>query len=271
MMVVAADDDVGPSALQTALARQQSQMQHAAHASTADELRAQLQAQQEAMAAMQSQMKQMAALLTAKQQQEQEQAASLLAGAAPTKKGFARVTQRVMAAMLRDNQSASADCNGQGQFDAFLSHNWGLDTAGRNNHKRVGALNGALRAAGVSTWFDGAAMEGDIAQCMAAGIDASSVFVIFITKEYIRKCAERGTEDNCHAEFAYAVQRKGVGRIVAVVAEPELLDTRLWRGPVGLRLNGLLYIDMSKDGGEEAAGLELAAAVRDAAARPSAL
>ena len=35
---------------------------------------------------------------------------------------------------------------------------------------------------------------------MASGIDASACFVVFITREYIRKCAERGAEDNCHAE-----------------------------------------------------------------------
>ena len=50
--------------------------------------------------------------------------------------------------------------------------------------------------------------------------DASSVFVVFITSEYIRKCAYCGAEDNCHAEFSYAVQRKGVQKVVAVVMEP---------------------------------------------------
>ena len=62
MLVVAADDDVEPLELQRALARQESQMQHAAHASTADELRSQLQHQQEAMAA---------ALLAKLQEQDQ--------------------------------------------------------------------------------------------------------------------------------------------------------------------------------------------------------
>jgi hypothetical protein len=68
--------------------------------------------------------------------------------------------------------------------------------------------------------------------------DASSVFVVFITNEYIRKCAECGAEDNCHAEFSYAVQRKGVQKVVAVVMEPELKNTTKWQGPIGLRLNG---------------------------------
>jgi len=123
----------------------------------------------------------------------------------------------------------------------------GVDTRGRNNHERVGAMNSALRSLGVSTWFDSSAMNGDIAQCMATGIDSSSVFVVFITGEYIRKCAECGADDNCHAEFSYAVQRKGVQKVVAVVMEPELKDTAKWQGPIGLRLNGLLYVDFTED------------------------
>jgi hypothetical protein len=78
----------------------------------------------------------------------------------------------------------------------------------------------------------------ELSTCWLGGADASSVFVVFITAEYIRKCAERGAEDNCHAEFSYAVQRKGVQKVVSVVMEPELLNTATWRGPVGLRLNG---------------------------------
>jgi|EP01044_Picomonas_judraskeda_P006852 hypothetical protein len=76
-----------------------------------------------------------------------------------------------------------------------------------------------------------------VSLCMCE-TDASSVFVVFITSEYIRKCADCGAEDNCHAEFSYAVQRKGVQKVVAVVMEPGLKDTTKWRGPIGLRLNG---------------------------------
>ena len=38
--------------------------------------------------------------------------------------------------------------------DVFLSHNWGLDELGRNNHERVSKLNTALKHCNILTWFD---------------------------------------------------------------------------------------------------------------------
>ena len=39
--------------------------------------------------------------------------------------------------------------------DIFLSHNWGVDVLGRNNHVRVAKINSALKSFGFLTWFDG--------------------------------------------------------------------------------------------------------------------
>ena len=38
--------------------------------------------------------------------------------------------------------------------DVFLSHNWGPDESGRDNHERVSKLNEALKSKGIKTWFD---------------------------------------------------------------------------------------------------------------------
>jgi len=38
--------------------------------------------------------------------------------------------------------------------DVFLSHDWGLDELGRNNHERVSKLNTALKNCNILTWFD---------------------------------------------------------------------------------------------------------------------
>ena len=38
--------------------------------------------------------------------------------------------------------------------DVFLSHDWGPDESGRNNHERVSKLNEALKCEGIKTWFD---------------------------------------------------------------------------------------------------------------------
>jgi hypothetical protein len=85
-------------------------------------------------------------------------------------------------------------------YDVFLSHDWGTDVQGRNNHERVSKVNAALSAAGLVTWFDEERMRGDVVQQMTDGIDRSSVVLVFVTSNYIRKVAgegPQGANDNC--------------------------------------------------------------------------
>jgi len=84
-------------------------------------------------------------------------------------------------------------------FDAFLTHDWGTDELGRSNHARVGRVAEALRAAGLSIWFDADEMRGDINQQMADGIDHSACCVVFVTERYVLKASgkgEAGADDN---------------------------------------------------------------------------
>ena len=132
----------------------------------------------------------------------------------------------------------------------FLSHDWGTDGLGRSNHERVGQINAALQARGLRTWFDSERMRGDINAAMTQGIDNSYVVVCCVTEAYMKKAAgegPHGADDNCAAEFAYALNRKGVARIVAAVMEPRCRDTSMWHGVVGLRLGSRLYVDLSHD------------------------
>ena len=143
-------------------------------------------------------------------------------------------------------------------FDVFLTHDWGTDEHGRNNHERVALVNAALKRAGLVTWFDEERMQGDIVSQMTDGIDRSSVVLVFVTRNYICKVAgegPNGANDNCKAEFDYACNRKGVERMVAVVMEAGCADTREWRGAVGMRLGGHLYHDLSADAAQLAPGL----------------
>ena len=48
------------------------------------------------------------------------------------------------------------------KYDAFLSHNWGLDMEEHDNHKRVARLNRKLKKRGIRTWFDADRMQGHI-------------------------------------------------------------------------------------------------------------
>eukprot|EP00966_Prymnesium_polylepis_P054250 1254396-Prymnesium_polylepis.2 len=91
-------------------------------------------------------------------------------------------------------------------------------------------------------------MQGDVNSKMTQGIDDSAVIVVFITNQYIRKVAgdgAAGADDNCKMEFDYALLRKGVRKIVAVVMEPDLRDTKTWTGVVGAKLGTSLYCDCS--------------------------
>eukprot|EP00964_Phaeocystis_antarctica_P107623 scaffold72307_cov45-Phaeocystis_antarctica.AAC.1 len=47
-------------------------------------------------------------------------------------------------------------------YDCFLTHDWGEDEAGRNNHARVARVSKALKAEGLRPWFDEDQMRGDI-------------------------------------------------------------------------------------------------------------
>ena len=71
--------------------------------------------------------------------------------------------------------------------DVFLSHNWGADQRGRNNHDRVSYINEELKSRGYVTWFDNDRMTGDIQDIMAEGIENTKVVVLFITESYRTK------------------------------------------------------------------------------------
>jgi hypothetical protein len=63
-----------------------------------------------------------------------------------------------------------------GANDVFLSHNWGTDSEGRDNHARARVLRNKLVSAGLRVWFDETSFEGkDINREMAEGIEGSTV------------------------------------------------------------------------------------------------
>jgi len=84
-------------------------------------------------------------------------------------------------------------------FDLFLSHNWGKDTLGRDNHDRVAKLNKALIQAQVKPWFDADQLGGHIGQAMCDGIDSCEKVAVFITRRYIDKVATKVRKFVAHA------------------------------------------------------------------------
>ena len=131
--------------------------------------------------------------------------------------------------------------------DIFLSHNWGQDESGRNNHERVSIINKELKKIGYQTWFDEERIRGGVVEKMAQGIEQTKGVIVFITRQYHYKVNGRKASDNCQLEFNYASRMKTRLKMVAVVMESCMGDTSRWTGPVGMHLGGEMYVDMSGD------------------------
>jgi hypothetical protein len=135
-------------------------------------------------------------------------------------------------------------------FDVFLSHCWGEDEEGRDNHARVALIHEALKLRGVRSWFDGEYMDGNLIDKMSQGIDRSNAVVVFVTRNYINKVAGlgvKGDDDNCKMEFEYAKRRKGKAKMLCVIMEDSCRDQTSWDGPVGFVLGGELYYSFKQD------------------------
>lgn len=131
--------------------------------------------------------------------------------------------------------------------DVFLSHNWGLDESGRNNHYRVSLINKALKAHGYQTWFDEDCITGDIVEKMSTGIEQAKCFIVFITRKYHDKVNGIYASDNCQLEFKYASRIKTKSKMVVVVMDKCMLNPYNWTGSIGMHLGGEMYVDMSGD------------------------
>ena len=131
------------------------------------------------------------------------------------------------------------------QIDVFISHNWGEDEQGRDNHARAGMLNELLKAEGLRTWFDSEHMTGSINDAMCGGIEQARVVLCLLTVKYIGKVGGRDARDNCRKEFLHASRIKSSDSMLAVVMEPGVQSSNAWHGPVGLELGGHLYVDLA--------------------------
>ncbi|OQS03538.1 hypothetical protein THRCLA_04144, partial [Thraustotheca clavata] len=126
--------------------------------------------------------------------------------------------------------------------DVFLTHDWGTDGT---NHRNVSVINRLLRDKGITTWFDEEKMEGNIKKKMISGIENARCIVVFVTQRYMDKVGGDNGEDNCQLEFNYASMKKTNAKMISVLMDPTIKNTRDWTGPVGMTLGGTLYIDFS--------------------------
>ena len=134
----------------------------------------------------------------------------------------------------------------------LLSHNWGKDDSGRDNHYRVSLINKELKKIGYQTWFDADRMTGDIVKQMSQGIEQTKGVLVFITRRYLEKVIGEDSSDNCKLEFEYATRNKTSSKMIAVIMEKSMSNSREWTGSVGMHLGGKIYVDMTGDLADEA-------------------
>eukprot|EP01038_Epipyxis_sp_PR26KG_P008757 gene8757-11831_t len=133
------------------------------------------------------------------------------------------------------------------QTQCFLSHNWGDDVDGRDNHARVRRINEGLKNRGFITWFDEEQMVGDLRKRMTEGIENTLCVIAFITSKYREKVNGKDERDNCKCEFSHAVHQRGPQNMIAVVMEEGMKNNREWKSELGVALQNKLYIDSSSD------------------------
>jgi len=140
------------------------------------------------------------------------------------------------------------------KYDVMLTHNWGTDTVGRDNHMRVMAVAQMLQSKGLSVWVDEQQLTGNINDQIAKAIDQSACVAVFITECYQSKITS-GEDNFCKMEFNYASNRKKTSRMIPVVMEQSMSNTADWNGALGLHLGSCLYVSMW-DENDFASGVE---------------
>jgi len=130
--------------------------------------------------------------------------------------------------------------------EIFLSHNWGTDELGRDNHARVLEINEMLVDAGYVTWCDSDRMIGDVIERMIEGINNTQMILVFVTRRYMEKVGSgAGVQDNCKREFRYSVQQHSDAMMIPVIMEPDMKDSSSWTGPLAMELGNTLWVDLS--------------------------
>ena len=118
--------------------------------------------------------------------------------------------------------------------DVFLTHDWGTDELGRNNHERVSAVNDALKQLGYKTWFDSDRMTGDIVDTLCDGIDNTRLVLVFVTQKYAKEVQSGQDNDTKKLEFKYAMRRKGATKMIPIIMEERMKNsgkyTNSWPG-----------------------------------------
>jgi hypothetical protein len=113
------------------------------------------------------------------------------------------------------------------RYHCFLSHAWGKDKQGRDNHRRVSLVAQLLKRNGLDVFFDEWEISKyrNVDEAFVTGMRSSAVAVVFITKDFIDKVSNGDVCESCVAQFNLA---KLAPCIIPVVMDKSLVKPEKW-------------------------------------------
>lgn len=129
--------------------------------------------------------------------------------------------------------------------EIFISHAWGYDELGRDNHNRSKEIADMLLKKNYGVWFDDYDMYGNIDNAIMRGINNSKIVIICLTKKYCEKVNNainnNFLNDNCYKEWNYCLFKQKI--IIPIIMEPCMKNIYFQDGIIQMYLNNTLYID----------------------------
>lgn len=131
--------------------------------------------------------------------------------------------------------------------DIFISHNWGLDSIGIDNHKKCKIIADELILRGYSVWFDENDMVKNIDDKIMEGINNSKIVIVCLTEKYCKKIEDgvryQRINDNCYKEWNYTLLKSK--KIIPIIMEKDLMNKPASQ-IIQMYINSIFYIDMSE-------------------------
>jgi len=125
----------------------------------------------------------------------------------------------------------------------FLSHSWGAPSY--VDHERVMKIAEALKSRGHSVFLDSETMTGDLKMAMANGIDATKVFLVFISQSYVDK-VKASSDNNCKYEWQAACNMSK--KMFPILMDQNLASPSSWGVLLTAKLGGYMYANYVDDG-----------------------
>jgi hypothetical protein len=120
-------------------------------------------------------------------------------------------------------------------FAAFLTHDWGKDELGRDNHHRVVQVAKNLKQRGLPIWVDEHQLTDNVFHQICQGVDSSDITIVFVTAKYVAAVVA-AEASACQSGFNYAVARMGTALMIPVLMEQRMTDSALWPEPLAVLL-----------------------------------